>query len=221
MNTKYEITDIAHEKYPFLHRIRALRDIGSEVKAGDLGGFVECESNLSFESGDDAWIFDDAIAAGAGCVDKGSVLRERAIVCGCAYASHGTEMSGDSRAEDDAYIRGARLSRCARVSGNGMVLQSPTTKAAPILTGSCSVYGKVIGDVTLTGTAVVISGEEILKSMTTRVAADAVPHKRPMHVNIAQRKSTARFCLFCFIKSLLLVLVGFQSNPEWFAETSP
>ena len=80
MNTKYEITDIAHEKYPFLHRIRALRDIGSEVKAGDLGGFVEGESNLSFETGDNAWIFDDAIAAGEGCVDKGSVLRERAIV---------------------------------------------------------------------------------------------------------------------------------------------
>ena len=56
MNTKYEITDIAHEKYPFLHRIRALRDIGSEVKTGDLGGFVEFESNLSFEPGDDAWM---------------------------------------------------------------------------------------------------------------------------------------------------------------------
>lgn len=27
-NKKYEITDIAHETYPFLHRIRALRDIG-------------------------------------------------------------------------------------------------------------------------------------------------------------------------------------------------
>ena len=25
-NQKYEITDIAHEQYPFLHRIRALRD---------------------------------------------------------------------------------------------------------------------------------------------------------------------------------------------------
>lgn len=134
---------------------------------------MECESNLSFESGDDAWIFDDAIAAGEGCVDKGSVLRERAIVCCCAYASHSTEMSGDSRAEDDAYIRGARLSRCARVSGNGMVLQSPTTKAAPILTGSCSVYGKVIGDVTLTGTAVVISGEAILnESLDTLIIDD-------------------------------------------------
>lgn len=161
MNTKYEITDIAHEKYPFLHRIRALRDIGSEVKTGDLGGFVESESNLSFEPGDDAWIFGDAIAAGEGYVDKGSTLRDRAVVCGCAYVSHKTEMSGDSRAEDDAYIRGARLSRCARASGSSMILQSPTTKVPPILTGNCVVYGKVIGDVTLSGTVVVISDETI------------------------------------------------------------
>ena len=172
MNAKYEITDMAHEKYPFLHRIRALRDIGSEVKAGNLGGFVESEGNLSFEAEDDAWIFNDAIAAGEGHVDKGSVLRERAIVCGCAYASHGTEMSGDSRAEDDAYIRGARLSRCARVSGNGMVLQSPTTKAAPILTGSCSVYGKVMGDVMLAGSVVVISDETISNDSLDTLSID-------------------------------------------------
>ena len=172
-NQKYEITDIAHEKYPFLHRIRALRDIGSEVKAGDLGGFVESESNLSFEPGDDAWIFHDAIAAGEGCVDQGSILRDRAVVCGCASVSHKTEMSGDSRAEDDAYIRGASLSRCARVSGNGMILQSTNTKAMPILTGNCAVYGRVIGDVTLTGTAVVISGEEILnESLDTLIIDD-------------------------------------------------
>ena len=172
MNAKYEITGIAHEKYPFLHRIRGLRDIGSEIKAGDLGGFVECEGNLSFEAEDDAWIFNDAIAAGEGHVDKGSVLRERAIVCGCAYASHGTEMSGDSRAEDDAYIRGARLSRCARVSGSGMVLQSPTTKAAPILTGSCSVYGKVMGDVMLAGSVVVISDETISNDSLDTLSID-------------------------------------------------
>ena len=172
MNAKYEITGIAHEKYPFLHCIRALRDIGSEIKAGDLGGFVECEGNLSFETGDNAWIFNDAIAAGEGHVDKGSVLRERAIVCGCAYASHGTEMSGDSRAEDDAYIRGARLSRCARVSGSGMVLQSPTTKAAPILTGSCSVYGKVMGDVMLAGSVVVISDETISNDSLDTLSID-------------------------------------------------
>ena len=133
---------------------------------------VECEGNLSFEAEDDAWIFNDAIAAGEGHVDKGSVLRERAVVCGCAYASHGTEMSGDSRAEDDAYIRGARLSRCARVSGSGMVLQSPTTKAAPILTGNCAVYGKVIGDVMLAGSVVVISDETISNDSLDTLSID-------------------------------------------------
>ena len=50
-NQKYEITDMTHEEYPFLHRIRALRDICGEIRAGDLGGFVESESNLSAESG--------------------------------------------------------------------------------------------------------------------------------------------------------------------------
>ena len=160
-NQKYEITDIAHEKYPFLHRIRALRDIGNEVKAGDLGGFVESESNLTYEQGDDAWIFNDAIAAGESHVDKGSVLRERAIICDSAYVSHGAELSGDSRAEDSAYIRGARLKDHARASGNSMVLQSPDTQVSPVLTGNCAVYGKVMGDVMLTGTVVVISNETI------------------------------------------------------------
>ena len=84
MNTKYEITDIVHEKYPCLHRVRALRDIGSEVKAGDLGGFVECESNLSVEPGDDAWIFDDAIACGESGVDQGvAAVRERGRLRTC------------------------------------------------------------------------------------------------------------------------------------------
>ncbi len=171
-NTKYEITDIAHEKYPFLHRIRALRDIGKEVKAGDLGGFVEHEGNLSFEAGDEAWIFDDAICAGDGYVDKGSCLREKAVVCDSAYVSCGTEMSGDSRAEDDAYIRGARLSRCARASANSMILQSPTTKVSPILTGNCAVYGKVMGDVTLAGSVVVISNETISNDSLDSLSID-------------------------------------------------
>ena len=65
-NQKYEITDIAHEKYPFLHRIRALRDIRPDIKAGDLGGFIESESNLSTELEDNAWIYDDAVVCNNG-----------------------------------------------------------------------------------------------------------------------------------------------------------
>ena len=144
-NQKYEITDIIHGKYPFLHRVRALRDIGKDVKAGDLGGFVEHEGNLSFEPGDDAWVCDEAIAAGDSVVEKGSVLRGRAVACGSACVSHGSVLFGDARA-----------------SGASVIVASPDDPArAPRLSGSCCVYGKVMGDVHLLGSAVVISGEEV------------------------------------------------------------
>lgn len=161
-NQKYEITDIVHGKYPFLHRIRALRDIGKDVKTGELGGFVEHEGNLSFEPGDDAWIYNDAIAAGGSVVEKGSALRTRAVVCGNACVSHGSVLFGDARAEDDAYLRGVTMWGSARASGTSVIVASPDNPArAPRLSGNCCVYGKVMGDVQLLGSAVVISGEEV------------------------------------------------------------
>ena len=160
-NQKYEITEIAHEEYTFLHRIRALRDIGSEVKAGALGGFVESADNLSFRPGDDAWIFDDAIACNDAYVDKGSYLRGNAIACGHAYVSRGTLLAGHARVEDDAYIRGAVLTDHARASGFAVIVYNQDTGGVPMLSGQSAVYGRVSGDVRLTGTALVISGEEI------------------------------------------------------------
>ena len=161
-NQKYEITDIAHEKYPFLHRIRALRDIGGEVKAGDLGGFVESESNLSFEAGDDAWLFDDAIACNDAYVDKDATLRGSAAACGNAYVSRGAVLMGHARAEDDAYIRGAVLTDHARASGFAVIVHNEDTGGVPALSGHSAVYGRVSGDIQLAGTALVFSGEELL-----------------------------------------------------------
>ena len=160
-NQKYEITDIVHEEYPFLHRVRALRDIGDKVKAGDLGGFVECEANLSYEPGDDAWIFDDAIACEDAHVDKGSRLSGDVVVYGNALISQGAALSGHARAEDCAYIRGAGLCGYARASGSSMILDSPDTGKAPVLSESCVVYGAVIGDVHIMGDAVVPGNEKI------------------------------------------------------------
>ena len=160
-NEKYEITDIAHERYPFLHRIRALRDIGDEVKAGDLGGFVESEANLSYEQRDDAWIFNDAIVAGEAVADKNAVLRGDALACGCAYVSNGSVMSGRSRAEDDAYLSGATMLDDATVSGNAMILQEERSEGAPVLSGQCRVYGTVRGDIRVGGKAVLFSNQSV------------------------------------------------------------
>ena len=160
MNAKYEITGIAHEKYPFLHRIRALRDVGDKVKAGDLGGFVESESNLSAED-DTSWIFDDAIAAGNAFVDQDAHLFGKAVACDCAYVSQGAALSAEARAEDSAYIRGSDLCGHARASGHSMILNSPDTGKAPILSETCVVYGTVMGDIHVMGKTVILSEERV------------------------------------------------------------
>ena len=65
MSKKYELTDETMEwEGHTLHRIKALRDF-NDVKAGDLGGWVESEDNLSqYEKCwlcDNARIYDNAI----------------------------------------------------------------------------------------------------------------------------------------------------------------
>ena len=53
MNRKYEFTgETRNWVGRTLHRIRAVRDFG-DVKAGDLGGWIETESNLSNDG--NAW----------------------------------------------------------------------------------------------------------------------------------------------------------------------
>lgn len=133
---------------------------------------MEHEGNLSAEPGDDAWLFDDAIACGEGYVDRNSILREEAIVREHAYVSHGTVMSGHARAEDEAYLRGAVLTGHARASGFAMILSAQDTGKAPTLSGRAAVYGQVSGDVRLTGTALVFSGEKICNDTKDALVLD-------------------------------------------------
>ena len=170
-NQKYETTDIAHEKYPFLHRIRALRDIGPTVKAGDLGGFVEHEENLPFEPGDDAWIFGNAIAANRALVCEGSCLRDWAIACGSASVRNMGSLSGHARAEDHAHIDGAQMGGHARAAGGSMIFAYSDGKC-PVLNGSCVVLGTVTGNVRVTGTAVVLGEEKIRNNSLFTVVVD-------------------------------------------------
>lgn len=58
MEKKYELTDeILEVGGHVLHRIKALRDFGN-VKKGDIGGWIECEDNLSHD--DDCWVYGNA-----------------------------------------------------------------------------------------------------------------------------------------------------------------
>ena len=166
-NQKYEITDIAHEKYPFLHRIRALRDIGSDVKAGDLGGFVEGEWNLSYEDAD-SWIAHDAIAANGACVEGGSLLRDQAIVCGEARVRGSSMISDYARVEDHAVVDGARVEVYAKVSAHALV-SAHSNGRFPIISGESVVHGIVSGNVLVTDAAVVLGDEKVVNEALDRL----------------------------------------------------
>lgn len=87
-----------------LYQIRALTSFGN-VHAGDLGGYIEREENLSHDG--DAWVSDNARVSGTAWVCG------NARVCGTAW------VSGDARVSDDALVYGnAWVSGNARVSGD-------------------------------------------------------------------------------------------------------
>ena len=73
MNKKYELLrdDSIIENNTELYRIRALRSFG-KVKEGDLGGYIESESNLSHEG--NCWVYDDVKVYGKDCICGDTML---------------------------------------------------------------------------------------------------------------------------------------------------
>lgn len=86
---KIELTteSITNEAGKKLFRIKALIDFG-DVKAGELGGYVEKEGNVSQD--DNAWVSDNALISG------------NAWVSGDALISGNTRVSGDARVSGNA-----------------------------------------------------------------------------------------------------------------------
>ena len=91
------IVDISGVK---LFRIKALIEFGN-VKAGDLGGYIEKEENLSHM--DDAWVSDDARISGNAQVFGNAWVFGNARVFGDAQVSGDARVSGD---KDYAYAHG-------------------------------------------------------------------------------------------------------------------
>ncbi|WP_019223577.1 hypothetical protein [Bartonella rattaustraliani] len=88
MFKKYELTDETKVvNRVTLHRIKALRDFYN-VKAGDLGGFIQKEENLSHEG--NAWVGDKA------CVYQDAKVCGDALIFGTAWFSGDLELLYDT-----------------------------------------------------------------------------------------------------------------------------
>ena len=130
MNKKYELTDETKGIGRItLHRIRALMDISRYgVRAGDIGGWIEAESNLS--QNDDAWVGDDARVYG------------NAKVCGNAWVSDDARVYGNAWVYGNAVVCGnAWVSGEAWVCGNAWVYGDARVYGEALVNGNAEVSG--------------------------------------------------------------------------------
>ena len=114
MRTKFKLTSETKTWFGrTLFRIEALIDFGS-VKAGDKGGFVEAEENVSHDG--KAWVYDDAWVSGNAWVYGD------ARVYGNAWVYGDAPVYGDAQVYGDACVYGnAQVYGDACVSGNACV----------------------------------------------------------------------------------------------------
>lgn len=84
-----------------LYQIEALRDFG-DIKAGDLGGFVESEANLSH--GGDCWVGDKARIYGNALVCGNATVGGNARVYGNAKIFGNATVSGSSKVCGDTVL---------------------------------------------------------------------------------------------------------------------
>lgn len=175
MEKKYELTDevirvIDIEGRPsLLYRIKALRDFeckGTPVKAGDLGGFVESEDNLSHSG--TCWIFDDAKV-----YDCAYVYGDACII-DLAEVGEDAKVSGSAVVADTAIVKGY-----SEVYDRAAVFDMACVSDVSVISEETCVYGKasvetsfVRGSSFVNGNAIVCNGAIV--SGSANVRGDAI-----------------------------------------------
>ena len=129
-----------------LYRIQALKDFKG-VKSGDIGGYIEKESNLS--QYDNAWVYGDAQV-----YDNAKVFGN-AWVCGNAQVSDDAQVYGYAQVSDYAQVFGnAWVHGNAQVYGNAWVCGNAQVFGNAWVFGNAQVYdnAKVFGNAWVHGT---------------------------------------------------------------------
>ena len=123
MNRKYKLTTESIDVNGHtLYRIKAVRSFGN-VKAGDLGGFVEYENNLSHAEA--CWVSDDARVYGNARISGFNAhIYENATIYGDAWVGGIAKLYGNAEVYGNTHVYGdARVYGNARICGNARIHQ--------------------------------------------------------------------------------------------------
>ena len=154
MEEKYILTSETEKvNNHILHRIKALKDFG-DVKKGDLGGWVENESNLSHKG--NCWVYDDAAVYSEAKVMGNAKVFDDVEITTYSSVKGDAEVHGWGRVENYSIVQdnakvfdGAHLSDHSSVMGNAEVRGDVWLDESSIVRGHAKVTGKYRGVLTL------------------------------------------------------------------------
>lgn len=137
---KYKLTDKTKVVSGHtLHRIQALKDF-YDVKAGDLGGWIEKEDNLN-QNGN-CWVYYNACVYDCACVHNNARVYNSARVYNNARIYDNACILGFARVYGNALISGnAIVLNYARVSGYASISDNARVYDNASVSGNACVYG--------------------------------------------------------------------------------
>lgn len=164
---KYDLTEETKQMLGrTLHRIRAVRNFG-DVHAGDLGGWIAKEDNLSHS--DSAWVYDEAMVFDDALVCDDAKVRDAAVVFNHARIDGEAEISGDAVIGNAAHIWGqAKIADSACVADRACVFNQAQIGGFACIGGDAKIYG----DTAVCGGARIIDNTAIHGNARITSAAD-------------------------------------------------
>ena len=149
MDRKYELLKDNYINYcgKTLYRIKALRDF-SNVKAGDVGGYVQSEDNLSHKG--DCWVYDNVKVFNSAKIHDNAKVRGNAQIYGDAEVFGSARIHGNAKIYDEAGIfdnatvfENARVCNNARIKYNARVYGNAKIERDTIIGQISTPYKKV------------------------------------------------------------------------------
>lgn len=160
---KYELTtETLQFAGHILHRIKALKDFRS-VKAGELGGWIESEENLS--QADNAWVYNNAKVFDKARVYGDAAVSDDATVCGDAKVYGKATVYGEAIICGVAEVYGkVEIFDRVRVYGTAMVYGDAWVFDDACICGEAIVFGGVVvsGGAKIMGNAKVSSNTDYI-----------------------------------------------------------
>ena len=166
---KYELTTETLQLAGLtLHKIKAVKNFGS-VKAGELGGWIESEENLS--QADNAWVYNNAKVFDKARVYGDAAVSDDAKVCGYAAVFDNAKVCGYAAVSDNARVcDNAEVSDYVEVFENAIVLGHAKVCGFTRIFGNAIVLGnailfghaKVYGKATINGDAKVYDAADYI-----------------------------------------------------------